>query len=592
MVIANLYYNIGEYTTALDYVQGYISVDDKSAKAYKVLGQCYEKLKRPDKQLHAYQSSLELDKKQSDLLIEVCKLMQNSELSDVTPGKANYWYKLAESRGIHDSAVLNLKLKFNNDTDGISVKEIILKEIVRRPSDVALRIRLIYHYIEQNQATEAFAHVYDVEIKSVSHFRNSIDWYAAVSEVLDKYKEKHGSGLHRNWSYWLLLIWTLERRLHLTLKQTSKDNQKNDENMLAATILLRELDNQLNKAATECTFPEPDRDLASECLAHYRGQLCLHMASILFKREINNGVRSNWPETTKMSLPLLMLAYNCATMDSNQPWLKRASEVSKNLVDRWHISNCFRRVQAARTLQSCLSPHELNDNVALANLRRICTDKYASWCTVDDLFNEIRSFVADSQWRKKVHRAIFGNKQYDSHFLRSQALETPTYEWPDMNTLKQYEEKAQNDDPSSLQHMVYVTIGSEQLKRSPITVDPDFRCNVFDKMHFSVNILTNCNLETLNKLDVESFLYAAAIQAKRSLSTENTLVAASDAEVNRPKLLPFVLIADNLCSQNQADWWNAAWVVSRHKNTRLFRWIFFTKLYSLHIHTGSQQSVG
>lgn len=568
LVIAGLYYNIGEYNTALEYIQAYISADDKSAKAYKVLGQCYEKLKRPDKQLYAYSRSMELDKKQNELLIEVCNLLQSGELSDVTPAKADYWYKLAESRGIHDSAVLNLKLKFSNDSDGSSVQEIISKEIFRRPFDVALRIRLICQYIEQNQVTEAFAYVYDIEIKSTSNFRNSIDWYAAVSQVLDKYKEKHGSGLHRNWSYWLLRIWTMERHLHLTLLQTSEDNQKTYQNLTTATMLLQELDHQLNKAATECTFPEAERDLASECLAYYRGQLCLHMASILFKREIDNGLRSNWSETTKMSLPLLMLAYNCGTISPNQPWLTRASEICKNLVSHWNNGNCIRRVQAIRTLQSCLSPNELNDNAALANIRRICMDKKASWSTVSDLFDEIRSFVVDSQWRKRIHRAVFGNKQYDSHFLRSPALETPEYEWPEMETLKQYEEQAQKVDPSSLQLMVYLAMGSEQLKRSPITVDPEFRCNLFKNMNFSVANLTNCNSETLNKLDMETFLYAAAIQSKRSLSMENTLVTASDDELSRPKLLPFTVIANRLCSDDQSDWWDAAWKVSKQNNAK------------------------
>lgn len=65
-----------------------------------MLGQCYEKLKRPDKQLLAYQRSLQLDNKQADLLVEVCKLLQNNELPGVSPAKARYWYELADSRNL------------------------------------------------------------------------------------------------------------------------------------------------------------------------------------------------------------------------------------------------------------------------------------------------------------------------------------------------------------------------------------------------------------------------------------------------------------------------------------------------------------
>lgn len=87
MNISILYYNIGEYNKALEYIQRYIQSDDTKASAYKLLGQCYEKLKRPDKQLAAYQRSLELDKKQTELLVEACKLKSN-ELSDGTSAKA------------------------------------------------------------------------------------------------------------------------------------------------------------------------------------------------------------------------------------------------------------------------------------------------------------------------------------------------------------------------------------------------------------------------------------------------------------------------------------------------------------------------
>lgn len=84
----------------MEYLQRYIKHNDQNPDAYKLLGQCYEKLKLPDKQLFAYQRSLELDKKQTDLLVEVCRLLQNNEFPGVTPAKARYWYELAESRNL------------------------------------------------------------------------------------------------------------------------------------------------------------------------------------------------------------------------------------------------------------------------------------------------------------------------------------------------------------------------------------------------------------------------------------------------------------------------------------------------------------
>lgn len=77
MNTAILYYNIGEFNTALEWIQRFIQVDKSNANAFKLLGQCYEKLKRPEDQLLAYQRSMELDKRQTDLLVESCKIHQN-----------------------------------------------------------------------------------------------------------------------------------------------------------------------------------------------------------------------------------------------------------------------------------------------------------------------------------------------------------------------------------------------------------------------------------------------------------------------------------------------------------------------------------
>lgn len=540
LVIARLYFNIGEFSAALGYIQDYIAADSRNAKAYKDLGQCYEKLKQPDKQLEAYQCSLELDKKQSDLLIEVCRLLQSA---DVTADTAKYWYKMAESRGVHDAAVLDLKLKCTSDADGSAEHDIILDEIVRRPHDTALRINLVYSYIKQNQVAKAFAHVYDIEVKAAPNLQHATEpWYVAAAHALDKYKEQTGAGgLQRNWSYWLLVLWTLDRRLQLSLQQASRDDRG-----ATATALLQELDTQLHKAATECTFADAEQHLVGECVAHYRAQLCLHMAAILLKRAVDAGPQANWPDTKRLTLPLLWHACNAGTVNAAAHWTTTASAVAGRLMDHWHNVACFRRVQAVRTLVAYLGLHEPD-----ANAVRI---------GVADLIGKTRAFVADTQWRKKIYRTVYGTRHTDSYFLHSAELESPVYEWPDPATVERLERDAQKADPSSLAHMVYVALGSAPLQSTPVTVDARIRCDLFN-LRFSVSGLSNCKPETLNQLDVESFLYAATIQAKRTLTTDDRLSAALDVDDTRPRLLPFVVIADGLCTDDQLAWWSAAWKV-------------------------------
>lgn len=250
--IAKLYFKIGEYKTAEHYVSLYLSANDNCAAAHKLRGQCFEKLKKPEQQLLAYQRSLELDKKQTDLLIEVCKLLQMDEVSGVTAAKARYWYELAESRNIQDDAVLNLKLKYLNDganrTDTWkNVHEILLKEIVQRPLDIGLRIRLVRNYIEQNRIGDAFKYAFDIEMKESAPFRNSLDWYVTVAQALAKYKTENEPRLDKDWSYWLLLICTLDRHLFLTLAHSSKNSTEIALNLAECVNSLFELDQALNK---------------------------------------------------------------------------------------------------------------------------------------------------------------------------------------------------------------------------------------------------------------------------------------------------------------------------------------------------------
>lgn len=545
-------------------------VDDKHPAAYKMLGQCYEKLKRPDKQLDAYQRSLELDKKQTDLLVEVCKLMQNNELSDVTPAKARYWYEMAETRNIHDAAVLNLKLKFSQPGDTVAIQDIILKEIVRRPFDSGLRIRLVQHFLDQNRIDDAFQYVHDLENKSIPKFRSSSEWYATVTQVLDEYKEKYSASIHKDWPYWLMLITVLERQLFLALSRTPKDFNSIDQNCTTASALLFEFDQHLNTVATSCSFPDAERDFACEFLAHFRGQLCLHAASLLFKRESEQNTRDTWLQTTKLSLPLLLLAFNCGSVNKNQQWLKTASETTVQLIDIWHSQSNFRVSQAARTLQSCIIASTTADNAVLANLRKICLDnKYMLWSNKDDLLDEIRSTVADTEWRKKIYRVLFKNEEHldaagGSHFLKSRALETPTFDWPDSDALSRLEANAQCAEPSNLSLMVYLTLGQNNTwKEKTITINPKSRCVLFGKLSFSVQNLSNCSAESLNQLDIDTFVYAAAIHAKRKLTVENSMLnAKTPNDFHKPKMLPFANMASELATEDQLDWFEAAYKVT------------------------------
>uniref|UniRef100_A0A1A9WPR0 TPR_REGION domain-containing protein n=1 Tax=Glossina brevipalpis TaxID=37001 RepID=A0A1A9WPR0_9MUSC len=67
--IAQLYYNINEFSIAKIYLNSYLSIKKDNAEAHKLLGQVYKMLKNPDKAVESFQCSLQLNTKQQDRTI-------------------------------------------------------------------------------------------------------------------------------------------------------------------------------------------------------------------------------------------------------------------------------------------------------------------------------------------------------------------------------------------------------------------------------------------------------------------------------------------------------------------------------------------
>lgn len=569
--IARLYYKIGEYTTAIQYLSSYIAANDRNPVVYKFLGECYEKLKKPDKALAAYQRSLELDKKQSDLLIQVCKLLQMDELSNVAASKARYYYELAESRNIQHEAVLYLKLKHlqseqNGSGSPHNIQEIILRD---RPFDIGLRIRLLRNFLDQNKVDDAFNYVYDIEIQQTGQFCNSTEWYMAVKEMLNKYKTTpaNDAKIEQNWPFWLLSLITADRQVYLSLAESPNDSNAVATNLAESTNYLYDLDQMLQLVSTINPCPQHEKELNSQLFSHFRGQLCLHAASLLFKREIAAAPRDQWPETTRKALPLLLLAYNCGVVDNGHPSLRNSSETTKVLINLWNTQSAFRCSQAGRTLISCIDSRSDDSNATLTKLRKICNNKYASWSSADEVLTEIRRATTDSDWRKHIQRQLFTNIAQEasaatSYLVKCAVLQTPTYKWPQTSDLETYEEIAQKVEPSSLSHLVYLALCFDSTKRTKSTaISSDFKCLVFSDLNFATTNSMKYGAETPNKLDVDTFLYAATIQAKRTIEVERSFANSATSQLSRPQILPYVNMAPRLCTKEQDNWWKAAYKV-------------------------------
>ncbi|XP_055902077.1 E3 SUMO-protein ligase RanBP2 [Eupeodes corollae] len=549
--IAKLYFKINEYSAAEQYVSSYLTIKDDNDQAHKLLGQCYLHQKKTSKALEAFQRSLQLNPKQPDLLGEVCQLLLDDK--SLNTNKAKYWCDLAESEKIQHDAVFSLRLKLmNKDNLEINqVEQFIQKEISSRPQDVNLRIRLVRHLIEQNKVLEAFQNTYQLEMVNHGMLAQSAEWYNVMWLVLSKYEQI--SNAKKDWQFWLLVITCLERQVHLSF--TSNSNLPNNGSTETANLLFS-FDQYLYKVSQIIYTLNQQKEFVTRFMEHYQGQLCLHAASLIFKRELIQN-KNKWKETIKTSLPLLLLAFQSTRPDSKEQWMKHCDEHGTLLLQQWNREGAFRCVQAGRTLVACIEENNENNN-QFNNM----IENGSPWTTSEALVSQIRQLCTDKNWRRGIFGQLFCNsdqkvKESTSHLIKCAKLSEPIYELPTYAELEQYEEAAQYLNPQSLQHMVYLCLGNDNLA--------NVRVKFFNGLNFSTNNLSFCGAETLNQLDIETFLYAATLQFKSLLEMERKAHECyHPGIVAKPKILPFVNIQNNMCTDDQISWWMAAYQVYKN----------------------------
>lgn len=253
-----------------------------------------------------------------------------------------------------------------------------------------------------------------------------------------------------------------------------------------------------------------------------------------------------------------MLAYQCGIADTNEPWLRTSNEQSRNLIQQWHNQGAFRCAQAGRTLLACVADGQ--DNAVIAQIRQVTNNR--TWETVEDILNQVRQHCIDANWRKNIFRTLFSNgdqmtKLSSSYFVQGESMCEPTYEFPNVGDVENYEDLAQALKPAALLNQVYLNLGVTNLS--------DARSYVFDTLNLSVANVNNCSPDTLNQLDLDSFLYCAIIQSKRAIEAEKFYYETyNDKPYDKPNILPIPNMTDVLCTEDQAEWWEAAYKILKN----------------------------
>lgn len=477
----------------------------------------------------------------------MCRLFLVNDGWTSCPSKAKFWCELAENQNIRDDNVLSLRLKMLNKdkkSGGKPVEELILKEIASRPHEIGLRTRLVNFLMEEKRFNDAFKYCFDLEMKFIENFQQSIEWYNCVANCLLK------QTVNDNWNYWCLLLISLDKRIYLTLKKDLSLQAVKQTNIKEVTNLIFEFDQVLKKSSDSLVVLTPTKELADEFINHYRGQLALHIASIFIQKQ-KVSANDQWRDTIKKCLPFLLFAFQSSTVVTDAFWLKNTNDVIRSLFNHLKKEGAFRCAQSGRTLLACKSPQ--SDQI-VKNTK--------SWFTIEDLFDQVKLTCADLNWRKNIYRQLFANadqqtKIATSYIVQSSYFAEPKYEIISFNDLEMYEDIAQHLNPSSLEHHVYLGLGRKDLQ--------SFKSRTFANLNLSTSNFINCSPETINRIDIDSFLYCAVIQAKRRLEAERDCYESFSKEPSdKPLILPAANLVDGLCSEEQIDWWIAAFKVYKN----------------------------
>lgn len=516
LAFAKLYFNISEHEQARRYVSTYLVAQPRSAEAHLLLGKVLEKLGRKDSALESYRTSLDIEPNQKGLILKVCELLGSDDVT-LDSSRARYWCEQAKVMSPHDPAVFNLRKRLaSTEIMGPEdVRGLFVSELEHRPTDIALRVRLLQHMLDNNQLAEAYQHAADIEEKNLAIFAQHLTWYETVAKVLVKYKNENNSSLSSQ--FWMLIVSVFDKLVGLSLDENVCSN-KNTSDCVRAIF---NFDQILFVAAENVKCPE--KQFSQEFLIHFRAQLCFHIATLVFKLAKKDQLK--YKEASNLALPLLLLSYHSSPVELHCVWLEHAEESTRKLAQRWHREASYRCSQAGHTLQS------------VKERRSTFSDHVAQLST--------------GSWRERTYKNIFitrdqQQKIKSSYFVTCPQLTEVLACLPNPDDQIRFDETAQLVHPSSLHHMIWIGLNTQPAK---------FRCTLFDGLQYSVKNLSNNAAENLSILDIQAFINLCVFCAQSSIEESKHMIYYNR---EKPKVLP-ASITESYGTINQTKWYISAY---------------------------------
>ncbi|KAL1421143.1 hypothetical protein MTO96_023318 [Rhipicephalus appendiculatus] len=510
---AKLYFSVKDYESATRYLAEYLAVNDKQASAHKLMGEIHEAAGRLNQALQSYKHSLALEENQKDVILKICEIYSELPADQET---TRYWLERAESLFPGHRIIFKLKeslTRARGEPDVKDMENLITSELVTRPLDVALRVKLLRLLLNSGRVLDAYKHALQAEEEPQfgAEAFYSLPWQRCLADVFEAYQENQAGPVDESFLAKYLL--TLDQLASLALTNPSSsalaaipgplngESAKQGERAAVedAISAIESLDGLLDKAHKKKWTRGGAWDFV---LHHVTGQLYLHMATLLLKRAWKENY--NWQEARSWAAAMLLSAYSLRPPSglSQESWFLALDPARQRL---------YRHIFLRAHHRLSVSGHIVHALCEVESKSRWLSDLKQEACT--------------PEVRKKIYKSLFDGEGTASWFLHDPTLVKCAFEFPTIAALQEHDQESQWLHPSSLNHLVWLALhwSSIQDKKSKGT-EHFFEVRVFERLQREPHAFNSGG--------------------------------SGDIEPNGYVGVPG---GDALCTGPQAEWWNAAY---------------------------------
>lgn len=307
-----------------------------------------------------------------------------------------------------------------------AVEENLMEEIRHNPFENQGHIRYMHFLLAENRPNDALTHLSTIECKpNIGKFRFTREWFSMATLVLSEYKMANATKLDSDLVYWIEAMSTLERQLRFVLVDSSGDRKRN---LLEATNLLYEMDQNLYKLSKTNAFSDLEVIFVLDFIEYFHGQLGLFAAILIAQQDVGNQY-----EQSKSTLPLLLCALEADIISYDEWLLADASDLKRRFTAARHYKSRHRNVKIGTTLISFMkNPTGRGvDNIKPGRSKKNCF-----WRNEEHLFDDIRKIVENEKWREQLYSTLFDD---EAHLISSYLVNefpNPPLKWPEWTIYK------------------------------------------------------------------------------------------------------------------------------------------------------------